>query len=122
MQKTILGLVGALSGLLSVGTGSQATAMPANMAPLSPAQTFGDLLDPIPNAAALLRIADAAAAAADRRVNGKNPNVKLVYDHHHHHHHHQNYHHHHHSYWWWYQQHHHHHHRKYHHHHHHHNY
>jgi hypothetical protein len=96
MDKKIVGLVGAISGLMSLST-AQATAVPPAETALPSAQSFGELLDPIPNAAALLRIADAAGR--------HNPNVKLVGDnhhhhhqhhHHHHHHHHHNYHHHHH--------------------------
>src|SRR6478672_9471382 len=92
MDKKIVGLVGAISGLMSLST-AQATAVPPTETALPSAQSFGELLDPIPNAAALLRIADAAGRHT-------NPNVKLVHDNHHHHHqhhhHHHNYHHHHH--------------------------
>ena len=106
MYKKIGGLIAAISGLASAGN---AQATPVASAPqLTKAQSFVELLDPIPNAAALLRVADAAAVAAARQSgSSKNPNLKLVYDHHHHHH---NYHHHHHQYpTWWYRQHHHHH-------------
>src|SRR6476646_6267748 len=58
---------------------AQATAVPPTETALPSAQSFGELLDPIPNAAALLRIADAAGRHT-------NPNVKLVHDNHHHHH------------------------------------
>jgi hypothetical protein len=112
MDKKIVGLVGAISGLMSLST-AQATTVPLTETALSSAQSFGELLDPIPNAAALLRVADEAAAAAGRHnQTGTNPNVKLAYDHHHHHHYHHHHHHHH--------YHHHHHHHNYHHHHHHH--
>jgi hypothetical protein len=107
MDKKIVGLVGVISGLASLGV-AQATPITTE---LPKAQSFAELLEPIPNAAALLRVADAAAAARESQYR-RNPNVKLVYDHHHH-----NYHHHHHP-WWWYQQHHHHHHNYHHHHHH----
>ena len=78
MDKKIVGLVGAISGLMSLST-AQATALPPTETALPSAQSFGELLDPIPNAAALLRIADAAGRHT-------NPNVKLVGDNHHHHH------------------------------------
>ena len=110
-KKNVVGLVSAISGLLSFTT-AQAVQVPDSESPLPKAQSYGELLDPIPNAAAVLRVANAAAAAADRQ-NSSKPNVRLAYDHHHHHHHHHNY-------WWWYHHHHHHHYRKYHHHHHHH--
>src|SRR6476659_7628287 len=80
MDKKIVGLVGAISGLMSLST-AQATAVPPTETALPSAHSFGELLDPIPNAAALLRIADAAGRHT-------NPNVKLVHDNHHHHHHH----------------------------------
>jgi hypothetical protein len=108
MDKKIVGLVGAISGLMSLST-AQATTVPPTETALPSAQSFGELLDPIPNAAALLRIAD---EAGHHNQTGTNPNVKLAYDHHHHHKYH--HHHHHHNY------HHHHHHHNYHHHHHHH--
>jgi hypothetical protein len=72
MDKKIVGLVGAISGLMSLST-AQATAVPPTETALPSAQSFGELLDPIPNAAALLRIADAAGRHT-------NPNVKLVHD------------------------------------------
>jgi hypothetical protein len=98
MDKKIVGLVGAISGLMSLST-AQATTVPPTETALPSAQSFGELLDPIPNAGALLRIADAAAAATGRHnQTGTNPNVKLVYDHHHHHKYHHHHHHHHHKY------------------------
>ena len=54
MDKKIVGLVGAISGLMSLST-AQATAVPPTETALPSAQSFGELLDPIPNAAALLR-------------------------------------------------------------------
>src|SRR6202165_2625982 len=93
-KKNVVGLVSAISGLLSFST-AQAVQVPTSETPLPEAQSYGELLDPIPNAAAVLRVANAAAAAADRQ-SGRNPNVKFVYDHHHHHHHHDHHHHHHH--------------------------
>jgi hypothetical protein len=56
MDKKIVGLVGAISGLMSLST-AQATAVPPTETALPSAQSFGELLDPIPNAAALLRAA-----------------------------------------------------------------
>jgi hypothetical protein len=106
MDKKIVGLVGAISGVMSLGT-AQASTVPPTETALPSAQSFGELLDPIPNAAALLRIADAATAVAAGRHSrtGTNPDVKLAYDnhhhhkyHHHHHHHHYHHHHHHHHY------------------------
>ena len=62
MYKKVGGLIVAISGLASAGS---AQATPVASAPqLIKAQSFAELLDPIPNAAALLRVADAAAVAA----------------------------------------------------------
>src|SRR6202165_1561916 len=98
-KKNVVGLVSAISGLLSFST-AQAVQVPDSQTPLPKARSYGELLDPIPNAAAVLRVANAMAAVADRQ-NRRNPNVKLVYDHHHHHHHHHDHHHHHHHHHDW---------------------
>jgi Ribbon-Helix-Helix transcriptional regulator family len=77
--KQIGGLIAAVSGLASAGN-VQASPI-ASPPQLTKAQSFAELLDP--NAAALLRVADAAAVAAARQSgSSKNPNLKLVYDHH----------------------------------------
>jgi hypothetical protein len=98
MDKKIIGLVGAISGFVSLSNVAQAAPLVTpSESELSGARSFGELLDPIPNALQLLRVADAGAAAAGGHSGvGGNPNVKLVNDHHHHHHHHKYHHHHHH--------------------------
>jgi hypothetical protein len=108
MDKRIVGLAGVISGLASLD-GAQAAAIAAPNADGPPtARSYADLLDPIPNALALLRAADAAAVAGGLAQSaGTNPDVKLAYYHHHHHH---WYYHHHHRYWRRYYHHHHHHH------------
>lgn len=84
MDKKIAGLLGAVAALGTFGS-AQATpqAMPAPSDILQ-ANSYADLLEPIPNAGALLQAIDEAppAKAAD--------NVQLAqfYHHHHHHHHH----------------------------------
>ncbi|MGH6839942.1 MAG: hypothetical protein ACREDT_14315, partial [Methylocella sp.] len=114
MDKKIAGFAGAVSGLAMMTATEAARAQ--NVTEVLSARSYAELLQPIPNAVALLMAADAMNAASAKAEAGQNPNVKLVqyYHHHHHHHHHRWYHHHHHR---WY---HHHHHRWYHHHHHHH--
>jgi hypothetical protein len=120
MDKKINGLVGAVSGLAL--TAGQTAAALAGISSIQNPTSYSELLEPIPNAGALLRVADAAEASAKGVPSGsdKDPNVKLVYDHHHHHYHHHHHHHHHHYPPWWYYYHHHHHHHYYDHHHHHH--
>jgi hypothetical protein len=111
MDKKIAGLMGAVSALATMTAMEAARAQ--NVTEVLSARSYAELLQPIPNAVALLMAADAVNAARAKGEAGQNPNVKLAqygYDYHHHHHHHRWYHHHHH----------HHHHHWYHHHHHHH--
>ena len=113
MDKKIAGLIAAVSGLGALGQ-AQAATPPADVDRVMAAQSFSELLDPIPNAAAILKVVDQREATPDA------PKVELAYYHHHHHHHHGflkrffRYHHHHHHFYY------HHHHHFYHHHHHHH--
>ncbi len=93
MDKKIAGLLGAVATL---GTFNAAEAAPA------PAPTdvlrvnsYADLLEPIPNAVALLQVVDKFAPAPAT----ENVQVAQFYHHHHHHHHHSFYRHHHHSYY-----------------------
>jgi hypothetical protein len=100
MDQKIAGLLGAAAALTAANS-AQAATLPAEG--LQPAATYRDLLEPIPNALAVLKTEDTQEKAP---ANGQ---VRLAYHHHHHHR-------------WWrrYWHHHHHHHRYYHHHHHHH--
>ena len=99
MDKMITGLLGAAS-TLTVAVGAQA-AVPAKVPAAAPAQSYSELLDPIPNAAETLQAqADGGQAPSEERP------VQLAqyYYHHHHHHHHHHYrhrhhHHHHHHYY-----------------------
>jgi hypothetical protein len=86
MEKKIAGLLGAMATL---GAFSAAQAAPVpSPAPTDVlrANSFADLLEPIPNAAALLQAVDESAP-----VPSADENVQLAqfyYPHHHHHHHH----------------------------------
>ena len=100
MDKRIAGLLGAAAALTAVN-GAQAAPAPAA---LEPAASYRDLLEPVPNALAMLRNEDGQAGAPSA-----NGGMQLAQHHHHHHHHHR----------WWRRFWHHHHHRYYHHHHHH---
>jgi hypothetical protein len=102
VDKTIMGLLGGASALALLGGGQASAAASVDEAKgLPPARSFAELLDPIPNAANVLRVEyerAATDASADER-----PLVVAQYHHHHHHHHHHHYrhhHHHHHHYWW----------------------
>jgi hypothetical protein len=85
MEKKIAGLLGAVATL---GAFNAAQAAPApNPAPTDVlrANSFAELLTPIPNAASLLQAIDESAPPPSA-----DDNVRLAqfYDHHHHHHHH----------------------------------
>jgi hypothetical protein len=85
MGKKIAGLVGAMA-TLGAFNGAEAAPTPSP-APtdILRANSFADLLQPIPNAAALLRAVDES-----RPAQSADENVQLAqfYHHHHHHHHH----------------------------------
>ena len=83
MDKKIAGLLGAVATLGTFGT---AEAAPAR-APTDVlrANSFADLLQPIPNAAALLQAIDESAPVPSAQGNVQ---VAQFYHHHHHHHHH----------------------------------
>lgn len=99
MDKKIAGLAGAVSGLAMMTAAEAARAQ--NVTEVLSARSYAELLQPIPNAVALLMAADAMNAAPAKAEAGPNSNVQLVQYHHHHHHHHhrwyrRRYHHHHH--------------------------
>jgi|SRR6516165_4868515 hypothetical protein len=97
MDKKIVGVVGVISGLASFDGAQAATEAVPGTNELPAARSYAELLDPIPNALALLMAADAAQAStglADPQA--QSPNIKLAQYHHHHHHHYRHYHHHHH--------------------------
>lgn len=97
MDKTIIGVVGAVAGLASLDGTAQAATVTAP-GELKAAQSFADLLDPIPNAVALLRAADLAAARSAQNDPATDETVQVaqVYISHHHHHRYWRHHHHHH--------------------------
>ena len=77
-QKTAL-LLCSTAALLTFTAAGQASAAPATM---EPAQSYADLLAPIPNATEALRADEATRAATPRA------RLQLAQYHHHHHHHH----------------------------------
>jgi hypothetical protein len=88
MEKKIAGLLGAMA-TLGAFNGAEAAPAPAP-APTDVlrANSFADLLEPIPNAATLLKAVDESrpAPSADENVQ-----LAQFYHHHHHHHHHSQY-------------------------------
>lgn len=91
MDKKLAGLLGAVATL---GTFNAAAATPAAPTDILRANSYADLLEPIPNAVALLQAVDELAPALAK----ENTQVAQFY-HHHHHHHHSFYRRHHHSYY-----------------------
>ncbi len=84
----MLGLLGGASALAIVGGCASASASPVSEASgLKPAQSYAELLDPIPNAVDTLRTVEQTAPEA------RSGAIQLAqyyygYPHHHHHHHH----------------------------------
>ena len=92
MDKKLAGLLGAVATLGSFGAADAAPPPPAT--DILRANSYADLLEPIPNAIALLQAVDESTPAPAAE------NVQLAqFHHHHHHHHHSFYRHHHHSYY-----------------------
>jgi hypothetical protein len=83
MDKKIAGLLGAVASLGTFGAAEAAPA-PAPTDVLR-ANSYADLLEPIPNAAALLQAIDESAPVPSTEGNVQ---VAQFYHHHHHHHHH----------------------------------
>jgi hypothetical protein len=107
-MNKVVGIVGAVSGLAALD-GAQAAALDTpNTTGLIAAKSYAELLEPIPNALAVLRAVDAAEAARSAQAAPTDADVTLVQYHHHHHH--RVRHHHHHNRWW--RRHHHHHHNR----------
>ena len=63
MDNKIVGLVGAISGLASLDAAQAATVAGPNATEVLGARSYAELLDPIPNALALLREVEAADPA-----------------------------------------------------------
>ena len=111
LHKKILGLASAVAALLPAGMARADTILDTNSVPK--AQSFAELLAPIPNAVDKLQASD--AVLAERDADAVKVEMAQYYYHHHHHHHRffrPFFHHHHHHHFY----------RRYHHHHHHHYY
>lgn len=81
MDKKIAGLLGAVAALSTVGAAQASTPNPMQ------ANSYTDLLKPVPNAAAALAVDDAARASRDKG-DMKTAQISVEVGHHHHHHHH----------------------------------
>jgi hypothetical protein len=85
MGKKIAGLVGAMATLGALNGAQAAPAPSPAPTDVLRANSFADLLEPIPNAAALLRAVEESAPAQSA---DENVQLAQYYYHHHHHHHH----------------------------------
>jgi hypothetical protein len=85
MEKKIAGLLGAVATLGAFNSAQAAPAPSPVPTDVMRANSFAELLEPIPNAASLLQAIDESAPAqsADQNVQ-----LAQFYHHHHHHHHH----------------------------------
>jgi hypothetical protein len=107
MEKTTVGLLGAVAGLAAMGTAQAANAPAPAPSQVLQASSYAELLAPIPDAVTLMRADDAVRAqppAGEVQLAdypGYNPYYPNYHHHHHHHHqayyHHHHHHHHHHS-------------------------
>jgi hypothetical protein len=88
MEKKIAGLLGAVATLGAFGAAQAAPVANPAPAEILHANSFADLLEPIPNAVTLLQVVDEAGpiSAADENIQ-----QAQFYHHHHHHHHHSQY-------------------------------
>jgi hypothetical protein len=82
MQKKITGLLGAVAALGTLGIAQAAPAPAPDPNEVLKVNSFAELLEPIPNATALLKAVDEQPST---RSTG---NIQLAQHHHHHHHHH----------------------------------
>jgi hypothetical protein len=85
MDKKIVGLVGAISGLAALDTAQAAATAGPHGTELPGAKSYAELLEPIPNALAMLREVEATDAVAGGERAGADARVKVAEDHHHHH-------------------------------------
>ena len=95
MEKKIAGLLGAMATLGAVDTAPASQGPSAAPTEVMRANSFADLLEPIPNAASLLQAIDESEPAqpTDSKVQLAQFDIRVGprYHHHHHHHHHHGY-------------------------------
>ena len=84
MDKKIAGLLGAAAALTTMTAATQT----AQSTEVSPATSYRDLLDPIPNALPKLKADDARLARTPANEATRLAQVSVQVGHHHHHHHH----------------------------------
>jgi hypothetical protein len=86
MDKKIAGLLGAVATLGSFSAAQAAPTPSPAPSDVLRANSFADLLEPIPNAAALLQAVDESAPAPSANENVQLAQIYIEHHHHHHHH------------------------------------
>ena len=87
MDKTIVGMIGAVGALMAATPAMAAPAHPLTVDTVMQANSYADLLKPIPNALALLKASEAAGAdIVQGPAHDGDALVQEVQFHHHHHH------------------------------------
>lgn len=89
MEKKIAGLIGAIASVGGFTAAGAASMVPPAPSEILRANSFADLLEPIPNAVALLQVVDESGPTSSAEDNIQQ--VQFYYHHHHHHHHHSQY-------------------------------
>ena len=89
MEKKIAGLLGAVATLGAMNASQAAPMQAPTPNEILKANSFAELLEPIPNAAALLKIVDESAPNPSTEAHVQP--AQFYYHHHHHHHHHHGY-------------------------------
>ena len=87
MDKKIAGLLGAVATLGAMNAAQAAPTPSPAPSDVLRANSFADLLEPIPNAAALLQAVDESAPAPSANENVQLAQIYIEHHHHHHHHH-----------------------------------
>jgi len=96
MEKAVIGLVAVLGAAAPFAAAQAAAVTPEDAANALRVTSVAELLDPAPNAAAILAALDESGSSQPAN---ETKGVQVAqYHHHHHHHHHWRYHHHHHWY------------------------
>jgi hypothetical protein len=89
MEKKIAGLLGAVAALGTLNAAQASPAPASNPSDVLRANSYAELLEPIPNAAKVLQALDEQAPA--RSTEGDVKVAQWYHHHHHHHHHHHGY-------------------------------
>jgi hypothetical protein len=88
MEKKIAGLLGAVATLGALSAAQAAPSPSPAPSEVLRANSFADLLEPIPNAATLLQAVDESAPGPSANENMQVAQLVIREHHHHHHHHH----------------------------------